>query len=190
MMKHFLTTHKKSLSISFAFHLLLFAILFLCFDFSAPAIKKPGNADIKMVRSYLYQPSQPEAKPTALTGLLKHQKEIKQKKSEPESPPAPKTTTIGKSADELLALLHAAIQQKQHYPISALQMERQGRVKLGFTLFINGQIENLRIISSSGTESLDHAALLAVKKAVPFQRIENYLTSAQEYNVDVVFELA
>ncbi len=95
----------------------------------------------------------------------------------------------GEKIDTLLALLHDAIQKQQHYPASALEMERQGRVTVSFTLFTNGMIRDLRIIKSSGTASLDAAALAAVNQAAPFQ-INNYLSASRAFTLDVVFELS
>lgn len=95
--------------------------------------------------------------------------------------------------DALLALLHAAIQEKQQYPHSALQMGREGRVTLAFVLHKNGAISNLRIAKRSGTASLDQAAIEAVNAAAPFHVAKKYLDKsvelAQAYQVDVVFEL-
>jgi len=95
----------------------------------------------------------------------------------------------GQPVTELLAILHSAIQKQQHYPEIAQQLERQGRVTIAFTLFTDGTISHVEIVKKSGTESLDQAALDAVNRAAPFNNIEKYLTQAQEYNIDVVFEL-
>lgn len=103
--------------------------------------------------------------------------------------PAGSTAHTGVQTQELLAILHMAIQQQQHYPASAMQMERQGKATITFVLFPNGSIQNVRMMKSSGTASLDQAALAAVQDAAPFKTIEKYLQSAQEFSIDVVFEL-
>jgi TonB family protein len=95
----------------------------------------------------------------------------------------------GNTRDALLMLLHTAIQKQQHYPQSAMQMERQGRVTVGFLVLKNGMVQALRLLKSSGTASLDEAALSAVRHASPFKNVDQYLTDAQEFNIDVVFEL-
>lgn len=95
----------------------------------------------------------------------------------------------GQPADELLTLLHTAIQNQQRYPDSAMQMEREGRSTVTFILQTNGQVENVHITKTSGTQSLDEAALAAVHAAAPFKHIDKYLHNAQEYSIDVVFEL-
>ncbi|GEM_PF-4244586 len=96
----------------------------------------------------------------------------------------------GAPTEELLAFLHAAIQKQQRYPESAMQMERQGRATVKFMLFTDGSINNVRISKSSGTESLDNAALAAVRDAAPFQGVDKYMTDAGEFSIDVVFELS
>jgi protein TonB len=95
----------------------------------------------------------------------------------------------GQPVHELLALLHAAIQKQQRYPLSAQQMAREGRVTVVFILLPSGQIQQVRIMQSSGTASLDEAALMAVRDAAPFQQVDKYLQTAKEYSVDVVFTL-
>ena len=95
----------------------------------------------------------------------------------------------GKPITELVAMLHAAIQAKQHYPESALQMERTGSATLAFLLFPDGTISHLRIAKASGTVVLDEAALAAVTQAVPFRNVSKYLTKPQEYQITVAFEL-
>lgn len=95
----------------------------------------------------------------------------------------------GDERSTLLALLHAAIQAKQRYPASALAMEREGRVTLLFVLYKNGAISDLRIAQSSGTESLDQAAIQAVNDAAPFKQIDQHVNKSEEYSIDVVFEL-
>jgi TonB family protein len=90
---------------------------------------------------------------------------------------------------ELLALLHAAIAEQQHYPVSAQEMDQSGRVTLGFKLFPNGSVDQLSITRSSGVTSLDEAALSAIKNATPFQQVDRYLQTAEHYQIDVVFTL-
>jgi TonB family protein len=48
---------------------------------------------------------------------------------------------------------------------------QKGRVVLIFTVLRNGAIQNLRIVASSGTQSLDEAATNAVQSASPFSAL-------------------
>ncbi|QLH42295.1 MAG: energy transducer TonB [Coxiellaceae bacterium] len=86
-------------------------------------------------------------------------------------------------------MLHVAIQKHQHYPANALQLNKQGRVTLAFTLLTNGYVSNLTVLKSSGVPSLDEAAIAAVKEAVPFSGLEQYLNEAKAFHIDVVFDL-
>lgn len=96
----------------------------------------------------------------------------------------------GKPIEKLIALLHERIDQHKHYPMSAQEMGRGGRVTVVFRLNTTGQIENARVQKTSGTSSLDDAALVAVKEASPFLEASSYIKNAQEFSIDVVFQYA
>ncbi len=95
----------------------------------------------------------------------------------------------GEHEDALLRLLHEAIQNQQQYPPNALQMGREGRVIVGFTLFGNGTIADLKLIQPCQTQSLNQAALKAVEAATPFKNIDNYLQSPKVFSIEIAFEL-
>lgn len=94
----------------------------------------------------------------------------------------------GEAMPALIHLLHQAIQRQQMYPDAALEMQREGKATLKFMLYPNGEITTLKVVQSSGVTVLDEAALQAVK-AAPFQGIEAYLKTPQEYQITVAFEL-
>lgn len=102
---------------------------------------------------------------------------------------ASKAQQPGIETDALLQLLHEAIQAAQRYPEMAMQLERQGRVTLQFDLTRDGRVSNLHIVKSSGTESLDKAALDAVRNAAPFKNIEQHLKETRAFDIDVIFEI-
>ena len=102
------------------------------------------------------------------------------------SPPA---ASSGDHQDALLTLLHNAILAKQHYPSSALTMKRHGTVQVGFLLKSDGTVHDIQLLHSSGTVSLDQAALQAIGDASPFQGVAAYLTQDKHFNLDVVFTL-
>jgi TonB family protein len=105
-------------------------------------------------------------------------------------PSAPAASSQGQEANALLSMLHKAIQNRQQYPLSAQQLERTGRVKVKFTLFPNGVVHAIQMIQSSGTESLDKAALKAINDAAPFKGVNQYIRESQEFSIDVVFDLS
>lgn len=102
---------------------------------------------------------------------------------------APSQSSSGEQVKGLIALLHIAIQNKQQYPPSALQMSRQGKVTVGFKLYPDGSISELQLVKTSGVKSLDEAALAAVRSAVPFSGVDVYLKESQDFTIDVVFSL-
>ena len=53
----------------------------------------------------------------------------------------------------------------------AARQGQKGRVVLIFTVLRNGAIQNLRVVASSGTQSLDEAARNAVQSASPFSAL-------------------
>lgn len=95
---------------------------------------------------------------------------------------------LGTKVNELITLLHQAIQAHQHYPPSAEAMGQSGHTIVAFTLYLDGHVNDVRMIQSSGFNSLDHAALAAIYDAAPFQNVEHYLQQPQQFSIAVVFE--
>lgn len=184
---------------SIVLHVVMLLAMGLSINYSRP-VHTLGDADTLVVNSYLFRDnitsqamtkkSSDPAKQLAKnkSGIIAEKKSLPVKRTGQQTAQHSQASH-GVQTQELLALLHAAIQKQQQYPDSAIQMEREGRVTLGFTLFPDGTIRNLKMIKSSQSASLDNAALMAVQNAVPFQQIQQYLKEAQEFNIDVVFEL-
>lgn len=97
--------------------------------------------------------------------------------------------TPNQSAAKLLTLLHQAIQAKQIYPQLALELKQSGSTQVAFMLFPDGHITDLRINHTSGFNSLDEAALTAVREAAPFQNIGRYIDNPKPFKINIVFEL-
>jgi protein TonB len=156
------------------------------FIFETPLVKKTTPPSAKPVPT-------PLPKKISEHGILKTLKKItpikKEEKIAPEASTAPNNTQQGEKTSRLIALLHDAIQKKQTYPDSAYAMGRQGKVRVSFILLTDGQITNLHIVASSGTESLDRAAVSAVKDAAPFQDVVKWIAKSQEYEIDIAFLL-
>ncbi len=179
-------TANKFYMISIFMHMLLLLAL-LPIQLRSRESVKIGDEASKWVASYIaHDKKQSVAK--------KHQTILKQTSQSPIHRVTQKSSQYsvshqGAKQQVLLQLLHAAIQKEQHYPEGALQMERQGSATLSFILFPDGRIANLRIVRSSGTDSLDHAAIAAVQNAVPFADVDDYLQESKAFNIDVVFKL-
>jgi len=82
-----------------------------------------------------------------------------------------------------------AIEQNWEYPELALRYGLQGRLSLEFAIGANGQLEQLRIIRSSGSQLLDDEALRAIRAAAPFPPIPSWIkggpvmiSASMEYN--------
>ncbi len=69
------------------------------------------------------------------------------------------------------AALRQAIEAKKFYPKRAKRLKREGQVSVGFIIDRSGQISQIEVARSSGTGSLDHAALTAVRKLARFEPI-------------------
>jgi TonB family protein len=67
------------------------------------------------------------------------------------------------------------IEQQWEYPEVALLYGLQGRLSLEFTIAGNGQLQNLRMVRSSGSQVLDQEALRAIKAAAPFPPIPAWI---------------
>jgi TonB family protein len=98
--------------------------------------------------------------------------------------------THGEQVDELLRMMHRAIQQAQQYPSSAQAMGREGRVTVAFKLLMSGEVADVVLRQSSGVNSLDQAAIAAVKDAAPFHGVDRYLSAPRSFAIDVVFSIS
>lgn len=74
----------------------------------------------------------------------------------------------GKVSADYMALLKARIFEAWIYPEEAIMNDQDGVVKISFTLDRSGQVIDMGIDRSSGSPSLDTAAVYAIKKAGPF----------------------
>jgi periplasmic protein TonB len=89
----------------------------------------------------------------------------------------------------MLELLHNEISDHKRYPYLARRQHREGTARVGFVLQPDGRIDNTALLESSRSPALDHAALSAVEEISPFEPASEYLTQAQTFSVDVVFNL-
>lgn len=67
------------------------------------------------------------------------------------------------------------IESQWEYPELALRYGLQGRLALQFMIGANGQLEQLRLIRSSGSQVLDEEAVRAIKAAAPFPPIPPWI---------------
>jgi len=88
--------------------------------------------------------------------------------------------------NELSQLMQLALARHFRYPFQALRRGLEGEVIVAFTLKVDGQIENIRIASSSGYSILDSAALQTLNKV---SRIERTLDHAYSFKLPVIYQL-
>lgn len=82
----------------------------------------------------------------------------------------------GKVSADYMALLKAKIFKIWIYPEEAIKNLQDGVVKISFTLDRSGQVVGTDIERSSGSTSLDTAALYAIRKAGPFGPFTNEIS--------------
>ena len=76
----------------------------------------------------------------------------------------------GTNTDELnayRAAIRREIERHKRYPARAKMMRKQGVVSVSFSVGADGSLSGERVTNSSGDESLDNAALEAVRSARP-----------------------
>ncbi len=182
------------LGIAITLHLVLVALLASQFFYTIkPTVV--GGKSLGTLQSYLYSaPAKVlSVKKTLMPRLLSTSGGLTSMASPivARKQAATSVNTVADTAnpDALSQLLHQAIQEQQHYPDSAIALQRSGIVTVIFTLNPDGSIENLQCVNSSGTVSLDNAALEAVQAAIPFKGVNAYLTSPKSFQLALRFEL-
>lgn len=68
----------------------------------------------------------------------------------------------------ILGTIRARIERAKRYPPLAKARQLEGVVQVRFSIGEDGQVQNLKIVSSSGFSILDEEALAAVKRGAPF----------------------
>ncbi len=86
--------------------------------------------------------------------------------------------------------LHRRIVELRHYPSTARLNGWEGKVVLRVTLKSNGDLEHVAIVKSSGYESLDNAAIEAVRRACPLHMKHQITTPNVVVNVPIHYSLS
>ncbi len=80
--------------------------------------------------------------------------------------------------NEYVAGVKSKIYGCKFYPEQAKRMEREGSVKVVFTLSSGGDLNSVSVSASSGFDDLDSAAVQAVRNAAPFTSIPAELSKS------------
>ena len=99
------------------------------------------------------------------------------------------STNASQRQHAILELLHRHISDNKEYPYLARRQRREGIATIAFVLHPDGKIENTHLVTSSRAAALDRAALSAVKQIEPFTVAQDYLEHAEEFQVDIEFDL-
>ena len=99
------------------------------------------------------------------------------------------STNAAQQQLSILSLLHDSISNNKEYPYLARRQRREGVATVGFILQPDGSIEDAHLVASSNADTLDRAALSAVKRIAPFRPAQDYLDHAEAFRIDVVFNL-
>lgn len=92
--------------------------------------------------------------------------------------------------ESFATLVRERIAATKTYPASARERKFEGKALISFTLNKNGQIIDLAVNTSSGYETLDYAAVQAVKRAGPFPPIPEKLgRETIAFNLPISFTL-
>ena len=177
----------------FCFSFLLHSILFFILIFHLQQ-KESGKNAVKTVDAYV-----PQMKQAALQHHIEKKLKLTEKDKQiiPEklhteqaasvAVPAQKMLLAQGVHDQLLEELHEAIAKEQHYPAEAQALGQSGMVRVGFMLDPAGRLTDIRVVSSSGIQSLDVAALDSVRGIQPFFGAKGKLDAPDFFSVEVYF---
>ena len=110
--------------------------------------------------------------------------------------PEPTETEVIVSAEQrqaevqYLDRLRAEIAKNRVYPRQARRKKKQGTVKVSFSIAANGLISQVEVVSSSGVDGLDRAAVAAVSAVGQFESFpESFASDTKTITVPVSFKL-
>ncbi|MGM0453930.1 MAG: TonB family protein [Thermodesulfobacteriota bacterium] len=94
------------------------------------------------------------------------------------------------SRTEYFDMLRLKIESHKQYPESAKRRQIEGRVVVEFTVLPGGKATDVHIVKSSRNDSLDRAAIDAVRNSAPFASPPSSLFSGPlQMKVTILFEL-
>ncbi|MEO7994867.1 MAG: TonB family protein [bacterium] len=90
---------------------------------------------------------------------------------------------------DYVALVRAEVGAEKHYPAQAKRLKRTGTATARLTINADGSLASVVLQSSAGTESLDNAALEAIRAAAPFPAIPDGLHAPLTIELPLQFSL-
>jgi len=94
------------------------------------------------------------------------------------------------TANSYLEMVKFRIERKKKYPERARERQIEGRISIRFIITQTGDVKAVEIVKKTGHESLNNAALAAVKNAAPFQKPPSrFFEGDITLMVTIIFEL-
>jgi len=94
------------------------------------------------------------------------------------------------TTDSYLEMVRLRIERHKRYPKSAKIRQIEGSVTVRFVIRPEGDIRSAEVVKTSGSKTLDEAALMAVKDAAPFPKAPASLFKEDiPLQLTIVFEL-
>lgn len=99
------------------------------------------------------------------------------------------TSTEFTSAKSYFEMVILKIETTKKYPASARAMQKEGRITVSFTLTLQGNVNDVRIVNSCPHTILNQAAIKAVMDAAPFPRPPyRYFKKDISLELNIIFE--
>jgi protein TonB len=102
---------------------------------------------------------------------------------------APPHFAIDHEAAIFQQALLSHIERYRHYPERGRRDRARGTVRLVFSMLRDGTVTDVQVISSSGFDVLDAAAVETIRKAAPMPRIPAELPEHLNIHLPVAFDL-
>ncbi len=98
----------------------------------------------------------------------------------------------GTASSELQALsmyLYRKIARHAHYPSGMSELSESPRVLLQFTVYPDGHVSGAHVVQSSGSATVDSAALRALNHSLPFSQASRWLHQPQSCQLVIHFSV-
>lgn len=107
----------------------------------------------------------------------------------PSQPAVPSEKELENFRKNYLQLIRSRIEANKQYPLIARRQHWEGKVGLRFTVNKDSKVEEIKLISSSGYQLLDKAAINSVVNASPFPPPPDPSLLPLHLELTIVFEL-
>jgi TonB family protein len=85
---------------------------------------------------------------------------------------------------EVLGAIRRQIERAKVYPETARRRHQEGTVELRFRIAVDGLVEAVEIVRSSGHEILDESATQTIRRAVPYPKFAGWIRVPLAYRLE------